>query len=328
LAVAALATLSPTWASAGDEEVAQQVAAALRNSGNLVNYSISVQYQEGITWLTGRVSSHYQMALAVAMAKKLPYVSQVVNQLEIMPTRIQQVSYPQRAGPMADSNPPVAVKPESKSSWDGIKSFFRPAGSPAEGMSTGISKMSEVVRYKRRPSIVQRDELLFGTTTLSMPMQNPMASASDRYAGNAIRSTRHVGYDLQRQYSEPNSLPPSQSQRMPMARHSATSSLAVAQRVGGGPIPAFVTTAGRGISRAAYDQPHMPAHAWPSYAAYPNYAGVTYPQQYSPTAWPYIGPFYPYPQVPLGWRKVTLEWDDGWWQLDFSDKKSRHGCLK
>ena len=30
--------------------------------------------------------------------------------------------------------------------------------------------------------------------------------------------------------------------------------------------------------------------------------------------------FYPYPQVPLGWRKVTLEWDDGWWHLDFVSK--------
>ena len=47
-------------------------------------------------------------------------------------------------------------------------------------------------------------------------------------------------------------------------------------------------------------------------------------QQYSPTAWPYIGPFYPYPQVPLGWRKVTLEWDDGWWFLDFKDCKDCH----
>ena len=35
---------------------------------------------------------------------------------------------------------------------------------------------------------------------------------------------------------------------------------------------------------------------------------------------PSIGPFYPYPQVPLGWRKVALEWDDGWWYLDFHDK--------
>lgn len=68
------------------------------------------------------------------------------------------------------------------------------------------------------------------------------------------------------------------------------------------------------------DQPNMPNHAWPAYAAYPNYAGVTYPGQYSASAWPYIGPFYPYPQVPLGWRKVQLEWNDGWWYLDFKNR--------
>jgi hypothetical protein len=73
-----------------------------------------------------------------------------------------------------------------------------------------------------------------------------------------------------------------------------------------------------------YEQPRMPCYAWPSYAAYPNYAAVTYPRQYSPTAWPYIGPFYPYPQVPLGWRKVSLEWDDGWWWLDFYDNHHHH----
>ena len=55
----------------------------------------------------------------------------------------------------------------------------------------------------------------------------------------------------------------------------------------------------------SYDNPQMPGYAWPSYAASPNYAALTYPKQYSASAWPYIGPFYPYPQVPLGWRKVT-----------------------
>lgn len=70
-----------------------------------------------------------------------------------------------------------------------------------------------------------------------------------------------------------------------------------------------------------HDHPNMPAYAWPGYAAHPNYSAVTYPKQYSPSAWPYIGPFYPYPQVPLGWRKVELEWDDGWWFLNF---KNRH----
>ena len=68
------------------------------------------------------------------------------------------------------------------------------------------------------------------------------------------------------------------------------------------------------------DHPQMPNHAWPAYAAYPNYSAVTYPGQYSASAWPYIGPFYPYPQVPLGWRKVQLEWNDGWWYLDFKNR--------
>lgn len=86
-------------------------------------------------------------------------------------------------------------------------------------------------------------------------------------------------------------------------------------QAGGGYVPAGGNGGAQGVS---YDSPNMPGYAWPSYASHPNYAAVTYPKQYSPTAWPYIGPFYPYPQVPLGWRKVALEWDDGWWQLDFS----------
>ena len=69
----------------------------------------------------------------------------------------------------------------------------------------------------------------------------------------------------------------------------------------------------------SYNQPYLPDYAWPSYAAYPNSAQVSYPRNYSPKAWPYIGPFYPYPQVPMGWRKVTLEHNNGWWWLDFDD---------
>jgi hypothetical protein len=84
------------------------------------------------------------------------------------------------------------------------------------------------------------------------------------------------------------------------------------------PVPAYSPGPG-GVAPARYDNPQLPGYAWPSYAPHPNYAALSYPQQYSPTAWPYIGPFYPYPQVPLGWRKVTLEWDDGWWMLDFKD---------
>jgi len=88
----------------------------------------------------------------------------------------------------------------------------------------------------------------------------------------------------------------------------------------GAPVPMQTTGVPYGMGAPRYDQPYMPSYAWPSYAAYPNYAAVTYPKQYSPSAWPYIGPFYPYPQVPLGWRKVALQWDDGLWYLDFTSK--------
>lgn len=87
---------------------------------------------------------------------------------------------------------------------------------------------------------------------------------------------------------------------------------------GGGPA-AMPASYGGNVGMTS-EAPNLPGYAWPGYAAHPNYAAVTYPRQHSASAWPYIGPFYPYPQVPLGWRKVTLEWDDGWWMLDFNDR--------
>ncbi len=89
------------------------------------------------------------------------------------------------------------------------------------------------------------------------------------------------------------------------------------------PYPPAYGNQGMGASQAVYNSPSMPDHAWPTYAQYPNSAAVSYPQQYSASAWPYIGPFYPYPQVPLGWRDATLRWDDGQWNLMFKPRTDR-----
>ena len=60
--------------------------------------------------------------------------------------------------------------------------------------------------------------------------------------------------------------------------------------------------------------PRMPPYSWPTYAPYNNFSRVAYPEAYPYNAWPFIGPIYPFPKVPLGWRSVKLEWDDGhWW---------------
>jgi hypothetical protein len=59
--------------------------------------------------------------------------------------------------------------------------------------------------------------------------------------------------------------------------------------------------------------PRMPPYAWPTYAPYNNYSRVGYPTAYPYNAFPFIGPVYPFPKIPLGWRSVRLEWDDGFW---------------
>ncbi|MFV0446685.1 MAG: BON domain-containing protein [Planctomycetaceae bacterium] len=72
-----------------------------------------------------------------------------------------------------------------------------------------------------------------------------------------------------------------------------------------------------------YNRPNVPDHAWPAYAPYDNYAAVSYPSQYEASAWPYIGPFYPYPQVPAEWRSAQLVWEDGYWNLKFDSKTDK-----
>ena len=66
---------------------------------------------------------------------------------------------------------------------------------------------------------------------------------------------------------------------------------------------------------APYDlnPPRMPPYAWPTYAPYNNNSRVAYPEEYPHSAFPFIGPFYPFPKVPLGWRAIKLEWEDGSW---------------
>jgi BON domain len=85
----------------------------------------------------------------------------------------------------------------------------------------------------------------------------------------------------------------------------------------GGPIPEGPVGSAGGAMQGA------PNYAWPSYAPYPNFSAVGYPTAYPWQAWPNIGPFYPYPEVPLDWRAVTLRWDDGIWWLDFKRNYTR-----
>lgn len=178
------------------------------------------------------------------------------------------------------------------------------------------------------------------TTTTSIPItQGPRQAAATQVMAAATATTISVRPPLQRRAEAIPVIPVATAVTIPVVppRSAGRTSMipvafapaglavrqagAIATPVAvGRPDARYIPVDANGVSPARYDHPTLPAHAWPSYASYPNYGALTYPQQYSASAWPYIGPFYPYPQVPLGWRKVTLEWDDGWWFLDFKSK--------
>jgi hypothetical protein len=102
-----------------------------------------------------------------------------------------------------------------------------------------------------------------------------------------------------------------------------------------------------------YDAPYLPPFAWPAYAPYPNISAVQYPLSYTTAQWPHMGPFHPYPEPPLDWRKVhawtlaglkpirgeqdpppewhcfKLRWEDGHWYLSFRHAWwAKRGMLK
>ena len=182
---------------------------------------------------------------------------------------------------------------------------------------------------------VIRDELTTGAAnpdgssnsaapkTIATAAANPLRDTTDTTAGDINRAQALPASYPARAATPVANLQPVPIPNVPAPPASGPAKLPaeVATGVPGAPLPMYAPgAAAGGVAPVRYDHPCMPGYAWPSYSAYPNYAAVTYPKQYSPTAWPYIGPFYPYPQVPLGWRKVSLEWDDGWWWLDFKDK--------
>lgn len=412
LAVAALATLSSTWAMADDQEVAQRIARALRESGRLVNYGIGVKYHDGTVWLMGRVSSQQQMAVALALTEKMPGVKQVVNNLTI-DARPTPKAQPQTSQQVSAKREPTLASPELQQPQVGILGRIRkpaaaqpvvrsaslapapfadldaprtetadPAVQPTafpEESNPAFAQFAEdqtdetmqdleqsgpalhhasagrtLVRrrvYEHSPAPAELPAeadgySAYGTPTpAARPARSPQwlaqaeqmqqsppqvrghtaaTRAAATTAGQARRGTPRplapASGARQTRPAYPQAQGPVRVARLPQnGGHVAEGAYGSDYAEGGmgQPMPMYSHASHAGAAPMTYDQPHMPNYAWPSYAAYPNYAGVTYPRQYSPTCWPYIGPFYPYPQVPLGWRKVTLEWDDGWWFLDF-----------
>ncbi len=125
------------------------------------------------------------------------------------------------------------------------------------------------------------------------------------------RMTPRTGVAAVAAEEPPAPLPPTApGEPTPLKRNDDPAPEAVAAPALAEPVPIFQAPA-----PSPYDlnPPRMPPYSWPTYAPYNNYSRVAYPLAYPYNAFPFIGPCYPFPKVPLGWRSVKLEFDDGYW---------------
>lgn len=331
MVIASMTVAAPAWVVAGDREIAQAIMTRLEQQkaeGRLKGFDIDLEVKQGTVYLRGSVSNQQQYDDVTSAAKQASGVAEVVNELTV-----------NGAKPAAPAAKPFSLVEAVKG--------LRPSetavqtASANEQTTVGDEQVTDAIisqlSQEKNAGTLRGFQLDVRTVKGETWVGGRVASQSQKdLVIDIIRRTQGVQKVIDDVVVQDNGVRSVSNEApvpvgsmpvvgqagapRPFAR-SMLASQAVEGAVDGAPVPmqgGGGVPYGVGVPR--YDQPYMPSYAWPSYAAYPNYAAVTYPKQYSPSAWPYIGPFYPYPQVPLGWRKVTLEWDDGLWYLDFQSK--------
>lgn len=277
--------------------------------------------------------------MAEAAARRVPNVRRVENQLSVTTPKkaarggIQQVQYeaPQGAGsvvPAGNEEPGAgAVAAEVPSATN----FAMPAAPNADSSEMN-QRMADACKQALKAAsfgnVSRGVSLQFqgGVVTISGQVASPQVKEGADTILSQVPGVRQI--DNQLQVGAPNvqsvNYQPTELAPPPVPAGPPGAMVGPPPGSPMGPPPvgpqSYPTPTG---SQGMFDQPNLPNYSWPTYGSYPNYAQVAYPKQYSASAWPYIGPFYPYPQVPLGWRKVQMEWDDGYWQLNFRPRTEK-----
>lgn len=295
---------------ARNQAVAEQVASALRDA-RLNGYDVQIEVKNGVAIIDGNVREASHRALATQAASSVPGVERVENNLNFVPSgNVQQASSSALTGSPV-TNAAYEPAPQRGGQIQRVSGEAAPSNQQvAEQIAASLSQVG-LVGYDVEIRFANGVATLAGNVGTVQQRQ----AASD--AVSRIPGIQSVNNQLQVNAAvTPTAYAPNPNM-YPAGGHPAMMASQPGFAGGGmGPSP-------MGVAPASFSNPHLPAHAWPAYAQYPNSAAVSYPTQYSASAWPYIGPFYPYPQVPMGWREVSLEWDDGHWQLNFNKEKDK-----
>lgn len=285
-----------------NQKIANEIAGALRNA-KLQGYDIGIEVNDGTAVLTGEVTDPAQKDRATQIASKTKGIKKVDNRLIVSPPKAQVA----RKAARSESEIQRASNEAPPSNQEMAE---RIAQALAKG---GLSGFDLEVRFQD------------GVALIGGAVANPSQRA--RITQIVSNQDGVESVDNQVTVATPAALRRQQQAAMtpPAAYRGPIHPVAYQQPAGPAgpgmpmpPIPMARSSAGQ-----VYDMPNLPNYAWPTYAQYPNSAAISYPTEYSASAWPYIGPFYPYPQVPLGWRSVQLDWDDGHWGLNFRSRTDK-----
>lgn len=298
----AVTSLMPIVGMADDQQIADFIKSQLQaeqQQGNLHGFNVDMRVEQGTVWFKGHVSNAQQEMTILKTAQAAAHlgVLQVVDDIEV-----------------TNAQAPAQQAPARQATGAAPKKDYASTAIPAAAPQTAAQQ----VAYQQGRSLIPSQITSFGGGSGGSGTRSTTATFGGGGSGTRT-TTAPVTTSIGSYGNSPMPYASSAPCQGPDCGYSApvigapfeTSAPVPIGGLGGG---------GYGGQPVGNDSPSLPGYAWPSYAAHPNFGNVSYPQQYSPSAWPYIGPFYPYPQVPLGWRKVSLEWDDGFWQLDFHDK--------
>ncbi|MBC7964448.1 MAG: BON domain-containing protein [Fuerstia sp.] len=319
-----------------DQVIAAMKEAAIQGSG------VSVEVQNGVAVLEGKVNKASDRALAQRLAQSVPGIERVENNLRFMPEergQVQQASGAKDAN-LFDSRVTQARHTESGKSGSGIRQVSNETQTAATPASAGQAPDNQAVAQQIGDTLagvglVGYDiEIRYnaGTATLigdvtTLQQRQAAGSAVSQISGvKNVNNQLRVGGPVAQTAFNPQAAQfaggPQQFGPQPPQQYAPQMMPAGYNQPGMAMDPSMMPSP-MGYAPTSFNNPQLPGHAWPAYAQYPNSAAVCYPTQYSASAFPYIGPFYPYPQVPMGWREVSLEWDDGYWQLNFNKEKDK-----
>ena len=347
---------SAVSAARDNKAVAQDIARGMKSAG-LTGRQIQIEVKDGVAVIRGLIGDAAQKQTVTELAMQVAGVSRVDNLMQPMTAEkaapaIQTAAFEQ---PSATQQPIRQVSGETPAALPQTAAAAKPvqATQPAGRTSLAIAQdvkknLLSVVpnRYDIEIRVKNGECLLQGAvkhpaeaaqaqyvagevdgvnkvinllTVDGRPAAPMIAEAEARYAAaQQQQRVQQTAGQYGPQGRGPQGHPQMSPQQMQMAQ------MQMGGPVQGMPGPAGqIQPVGHAHNPGVYNRPALPEYAWPAYAAHDNYAAVTYPGQYDASAFPYIGPFYPYPQVPLGWRKAQLEWDDGYWNLDFDSRTDK-----